>query len=126
MIENTLPEQTQVDDNSLKKTNISSSVPNIDLTSLEEEEGRSSPVLVSIEDGNDFQDLTNGTNGNVLSPLPQYQPLCQSTPSSSAILLSSIRALSSFSDGSVATPFMTELYRNATCFHESIIPILRV
>ena len=107
MIEKTLPEQTWVEENSLKKTDISSSVPTIDLTNLEEEKGRSYPIPASIEDGNYFQYLTNGTNGNVLSPLPQYQPLCQSTPSSFEILISSIRALSSFSDGSVATPFMT-------------------
>ena len=49
VIEKTLPEQTQVEDNSLKKTDISSYVPTIELTNLEEEEGRSSPVPVSIE-----------------------------------------------------------------------------
>ena len=71
VIEKTLPKQTQVEDKSLKKTDIYSSVPTIDLTNSEEEEGRSSPVPISIETGNDFQDLTNGRNGNVLSPLPQ-------------------------------------------------------
>ena len=95
MIENCLPKQTQVEGNSLKKTDISSSVPTIDLTNLEEEKGRSYPMPISIEDGNYFQDLTIGANGNVLSPLPQSKPLCQSSTSSSAILISSIRALSS-------------------------------
>ena len=114
MIEKNLPKKTQVEDSSLKKTDISSSVPTIDLTNSEEEEGRSSPVLVSIETSIDSQDLTNGNNGNVLSPLPQSQPLCQSAPSSSTILLFSIMVLSSFSDSSILTPFMTELYRNVT------------
>ena len=123
MIENTLPEQTQVEDNSLKKTKISSYVRNIDLTSLEEEEGRSSPVPVTIETGNDFQNLTNGSNGNLSSSLPPYQPSNHSAPSSSAILLSSIIALSSLSDGSYVTPFMNQLYKDATCLPESMIPI---
>ena len=35
-------------------------------------------------------------------------------------------ALSSFSDGSVVTPFMTELYCNATCLPESITLVPRV
>ena len=35
-------------------------------------------------------------------------------------------ALSSFSDCSVVTPFMTALYRNATCLPESITPVPRV
>ena len=33
-------------------------------------------------------------------------------------------ALSSLSDGSVVTPFMSELYQNATILPESITPIL--
>ena len=32
-------------------------------------------------------------------------------------------SLSSFSDGSIVTPFMTELYQNATILPESITPI---
>ena len=36
VIEKTLPEQTKVEDNSLKKTEISGSVPPIDLTNSEE------------------------------------------------------------------------------------------
>ena len=44
VIEKTLPEQTLVEDNPLKKTEISSFVPTIDLTNSKEEEGRSSPV----------------------------------------------------------------------------------
>ena len=32
-------------------------------------------------------------------------------------------ALSLFFDGSVVTPFMIELYRNATCLPESITPV---
>ena len=64
-------------------------------------------------------------NGNPSSSIPQSQPLCQYAPSSSAILCSSIMALSSFSDGSVVTPFMTKIYRNATCLPESITPAPR-
>ena len=77
---------------------------------------------VTIETGNDFQNLTNGSNGNLSSPLPRSQPSCQSTPTSYTILLSSIMTLSSFSNGSVVTPFMTELYQNATILPESITP----
>ena len=54
---------------------------------------------------------------------PQPQPSSQSVPSSSALLPSSIIALSSLSDGSTMTPFMTHLYQNDTCLLESITPI---
>ena len=124
MVENTQPEQTQVEEKPLKNTNISIHVPTIDLTHSEEEEERGSPVPVTVETGNDFQNLNNGRNGNLSSPLSQSQPSCQSSPSSSTILLSSIMALSSFSNGSVVTPFMTELYQNATILPESITPVL--
>ena len=76
VIKKTLPEHTQVEDNPLKRTEISNSVPTIDMTNSEEEEGRSSHVPISIEPSNDFQELTNGRNGNVLSPLPQSQLVC--------------------------------------------------
>ena len=76
VIEKILPEQTQAEDNPLKKTEISSFVPTIDLTNSKEEEGRSSPVPATVETGNDFQNLTNGSNGNISSSLPQCQPFC--------------------------------------------------
>ena len=76
VIEKTLPEQAYVEDNPLKKIDISSSVPTIDLTNSEEEEGRSSLVLVTVKTGNDFQNLTNGSNGNPSSFLPQSQIIC--------------------------------------------------
>ena len=81
---------------------------------------------MTIDTDNDFQNLTNGSNGNPSSSIPQSQPLCQSTPSSFAILCSSIMALSSFFDGSIVTPFMTKLYHNATCLPESITLVPRV
>ena len=68
----------------------------IDLTHSKEEEDRISPVPITFETNNDFQNLTNGSNGNPSSSLPQSQPLCQSSPSSYTILLSSIIDLSSF------------------------------
>ena len=102
------------------KMKISIPVPTIDLTHSEEEEERISLVHVSVETGTDFQNFTNGRNGKLSSPLPRSQSSCQYVPSSSAILLSSIMDLSSFSDGSIVTPFMTELYQNSTILHESI------
>ena len=119
----TQPKKTQVEDKPVKKIKISILVPTIDLTHLEEEEGRSSPVPVTIETGNDFQNLTNSSNGNLSSSLPPSQPSSHSAPSSSTILLSSIIALSSLSDGSYVTPFMNKLYKDATCLPESRIPI---
>ena len=119
----TQPKKNQVEDKPVKKINISIPIPTIDLTHLEEEEGRTSPVPVTIETGHDFQNLTNCSNGNISSPLPWPQYSCQPDPSSSAILISSIMALSSFSDGSVVTPFMIKLYHNATFLPESIIPV---
>ena len=78
---------------------------------------------VTVQTGNDFQNLTNGSNGNLSSSLPRSQPSSHSAPSSSAKLLSSIIALSSLSDGSYVTPFMNQLYKYATCLPESMIPI---
>ena len=123
MVEKTQPEQTQVEEKTLKKINISIRVPTIDLTNSEDEEEIISPVPVTVETGNDFQNFTNGSNGKISSPPPQSQPSCQSVPSSSAILLSSIMALSSLSDGSIVTPFMSELYQNGTILPNSITPI---
>ena len=123
VIEKTLPKQTQVEDNPSKKIKISIPISTIDITHLEEEEDIISHVLVTVETSNDFKNLTNGRNGNPSSSLPQSQPVFQSVPSSSTILLSSIMDLSSFSDDYVVTPFMTELYQNATVLPESIIPI---
>ena len=76
VVEKIQPGQTQVEDKPLKKEDISSFVPTIDLANSEEEEGRSSPIPITIETGNDFQNLTNGSNGNVSSPLPQSQYSC--------------------------------------------------
>ena len=87
VIEKTLPEQTQVEDNPLKKTNISIHVSTIDLTHSEEEEDIISPIPVTNETSNNFQNPTNGSNGNLSSPLPQCQPFFQSSHSYSAILL---------------------------------------
>ena len=123
VIEKTLPEQNQVEDNPSKKIKIYVPVSTIDLTHSEEEEDIISPVPFTVETGNEFQNFTNGSNGNPSSSLPQSQPFCHSAPSSSAILLSSVMDLSSFSDGSIVTPFMTELYQNATHLPESITPI---
>ena len=81
---------------------------------------------ITVETDNDFPNLTNDSNGNPSSSLPQCQPVCQSVPSSSAIPFSSIMDLSSFSDGSVVTPFMIELYHNSTCLPNSITPVPRV
>ena len=81
---------------------------------------------ITVETDNDFQNLTNGSNGNPSSSLPQSQPFCPSAPSSFAVLLSSIFALSSFSDGSVVTPSMTELYHNSTYLPKSITLVPRV
>ena len=74
--EKTQPEQNQVEDKPLKKTKISIPIPTIGLTHLEEEEDRISPVPVTVETSNDFQNLTNGSNGNISSPLPGSQPSC--------------------------------------------------
>ena len=123
MVEKNQSKQIQVEDKPLNKIKISIIVPTIDLTHSYEEEDRSSPVPVSVETSNDFQNLTNGSNGNLSVPLPQFQPSCQYSPSSYTILLSSIMSLSSFSDGSVVTTFMTELYQNATILPESITPV---
>ena len=123
VVEKTQRGQTEVEDKPLKEAEISSSVPTFDLTHSEEEEERSSPVPVTVEIGDDFQNLTNGSNGNLSSSLPPSQPSSHSAPSSSTILLSSIIGLSSLSDGSYVTPFMNELYKDAMCLPESMIPI---
>ena len=70
MVGKTQPEKNHIEEKPVKKIKISIHVPTIDLTHLEEEEGRSSPVPVIVETGNDFQNLTNGSNGNLSSPLP--------------------------------------------------------
>ena len=70
MVEKTQPEQTQVEENPLKKINISIRVPTIDLTNSEHEEEIISPVPVTVETGNDFQNFTSGNNGKLSSPLP--------------------------------------------------------
>ena len=121
MVEKTQPEQTQIEEKPLNKTKISIHVPTIDLNHSEKEEEIISPIPVIVETGNDFQNLTNGSNGNLSSPLPRSQPSCQSTPTSYTILLSSIMTLSSFSNGCVVTPFMTKLYQNSTVVLESIM-----
>ena len=75
--------------------------------------------------GNDlqgFMNLFNGSNGKSSSVLPQSQPSFQLGPSSSALLLSSIIAVSSLSTSSTVTPFMTQLYQDATCVPNSILP----
>ena len=106
-----------------------SSIPasTIDLTHSEEEDERISPVPVTAEpsNGNDLQEfmnLFNGSNGKSSSALPQSKPSSHHGPSSSALLLSSIIALSSLSTGSTMTPFMTQLYQDATCVPNSILP----
>ena len=54
VIEKTLPEQAQVEDNPLKKKNIFIPVSTIDLSLSEEEEDIMSPVPITVETGNDF------------------------------------------------------------------------
>ena len=76
VVEKTQPEQNQVEDKTLNKTNISIRVPTIDLTHSEEEEEIISHVHVTVETCNDFQNFTNGSNGKLLSPLPRSQPSC--------------------------------------------------
>ena len=70
MVEKTQPEQTQVEDKPLMNMKTSIPVPTIDLTHSEEEEEKISPIPVIVETGNDFQNLTNGIDGNISSPLP--------------------------------------------------------
>ena len=87
-----------------------------------------SRVHVTIETGNgndlqNFTNLFNGSNGKSSSPPPQPQPSSESGPSSSALFLSSIIALSSLAVGSTVTPFMSQLYQDATCLPKSITPV---
>ena len=70
VVEKTQPEQTQVEDNPLMKMKTSIPIPTIDLTNSEEEEEIISPVLVTVETGNDFQIFSNGSNGKISSPPP--------------------------------------------------------
>ena len=103
-------------------------VSTIDLTHSEEEDERISLVPVTVETGNgndlqDFTNLFNGSNGKYSSPPPQSQPSSQYGPSSSVLLFSSIIALSLLSDGSTVTPFMSQIYQDATSLPESITPI---
>ena len=113
--EKTQYEQTQVEEKPSQKLKISS-IPTstIDVSHSEEEYERVSPIPITVEtrNGNDlhnFSDVFKGSNGKSSSPPPQPQPSSQSGPSSSALLLSSIIALSSLSDGCTMTPFMTQL-----------------
>ena len=70
VVEKNQPEQNQVEEKPLKKINISIRVPTIDLTNSEDEEEIISPVPVTVETGNDFQNFTSGNNGKLSSPLP--------------------------------------------------------
>ena len=53
VVEKTQSEQTQVEEQPSKKLEISIPVSTIDLTHLEEEDERVSPVPVTVENGND-------------------------------------------------------------------------
>ena len=95
------------------------------MTNSEEEDERIYPILVTVEVGKgnglqEFTNLFNGSNERSSSSLPQSQPSSQPFPSSSALLLSSILALSSLPIGSVMKPLMSQLYQNATCLPHSI------
>ena len=81
------------------------------------------PINVEVGNGNDLLNSTNGSNDKPSSPPLQSQLSSQSGPSPSVVLISSIIALSSLSVGSTMTPFMTQLYQNATCLPESVTPI---
>ena len=128
MVENTQSILAHIELEPLKwLQSLISSVPasTIDLTHSEEEDEMVSLVSVAIEfiNGNDLLNFTNGSNDKSSSSPLQYQLSSQSGPSYSALLISSIIALSSLSDGSTMTPFMTQLYQNATCLPKSITPI---
>ena len=131
VVEKSQYEQSQIEEKLFKKLRVQvSSIPasTIDLTNSEEEDERISPVPVIVETGNgndlqDFMNLFNGNNGKSSSTLPQSQPSSQLGPSSYPLLLSSIIALSSFSTGSTMTPFMSQLYQNATCLPLYITPV---
>ena len=76
VVEKTQSEQTQVEEKPSKKLKISS-IPTstIDLTHLEEDDERVSPVPVTVETGNgndlqNFTNLFNGRNGKSSSPPP--------------------------------------------------------
>ena len=94
MVEKTQSKQTQVEEKPFKKLRSSIPTTTLDLTHLEREEEIISPVHVTVEIDNGLQNITSGNNGKSSSPPPQPQPSCLSTPSSSAILFSSIMALS--------------------------------
>ena len=67
--------------------------------------------------------MFSGSNGRYSSALPKPQYYSEPCPSSLALLLSSILALSSLSTNSTMTPFMSQLYHDATCLPDSITPI---
>ena len=100
----------------------------IDLTNSEEEEDeRLSPAIVTEEVGNgnnlqQFMDVFSDSNGRSSSALPKSQSSSEPFPSSLALLLSSILALSSLSTGSTMTPLMSHLYHDATFLPDSITP----
>ena len=67
--------------------------------------------------------MFSGSNGRSSSALPKSQYYSEPCPSSSALLLSSILALSSFPTSSTMTPYMSQIYHDATCLPYSITPV---
>ena len=65
----------------------------------------------------------SGSNARSSSALPKSQYSSDPCPSSKALLLSSILALSSLPTGSTMTPLMSQLYHDATCLPDSITPV---
>ena len=65
--------------------------------------------------------MFSGGNGKTSSSLPKSQSSSEPFPSSSALLLLSILALSSLSTSYTMTPFMSQIYHDATCLPDSII-----
>ena len=130
VVEKAQPEQIQIEEKPFKKLKVQVSsilVSTIHLTNSEEEDTRIYPMPITAEPGKGnylqgFMNLFNGSNGKSSSALPQSQPSFDHVPSSSALLLLLIIALSSLSIGSTVTPFITQLYQNATCVPDSILP----
>ena len=79
IVEKAQSEKTHIEEKPFKRLKVSvSSIPNstIDLTHLEEEDERISPMSITIEarNGNDLHDFINlfkGSNGKSSPPLPQ-------------------------------------------------------
>ena len=110
-----------------QKTQVSSStVPTINLTDSDVEEEEISPVPVLEEVDDQLQAFSNLFNGDVkkvsipVSSILQYTSMPSS--SSSALIISSIKSLSTLLVGATIPPSLSQLYLTATSTYAPMIP----